>query len=440
MRRLAPLFALPILFVAACSSAPDEEPGTDADALAAACAFQPGSKARSTLRDVPAAIPIEHIIIVTQENRSFDHMLGSLRLEGHDVDGIPSNFVNRDRKGVPVHFYHRTDTCFDADSPHNEEALESSIDGDRMDSFVENAATSKDDGHYVMSYYTQKELPFYHWLAKSYAISDRYFAPMIGPTDPNRDFLYAATNNGVTETGKGGMKGVRTIYDELDHAGVSWGVYSAGAPRQAALGWDRGHRGFHTDGDFFDALEDGKLPHVVFVDPGLHQDEHPPHDVQHGEQFSKKIYDAVRKSSAWASTAIFYTYDEGGGIADHVSPPSACPPSPALAKFDRLGVRVPVTVVSPWARRGFVSHATHSHTSILRFVELVFDLPALTARDANSDAMLDMFDFTAPGNAPSGPSAGHGACVNDPAGGFFNNTAQDIANDADSILHGHWPF
>ncbi len=88
---------------------------------------------------------------------------------------------------------------------------------------------------------------------------------MIGPTDPNRDFLYAGTNNGVTETGHGGMQGVRTIYDSLDRAGVSWGVYSAGAPRQAALGWDRGHRGVHDDGDFFEALEDDRLPAVVWA-------------------------------------------------------------------------------------------------------------------------------------------------------------------------------
>ena len=392
---------------------------------------------------MPSSVPIKHVIIVMQENRSFDHMLGSLRLEGKDVDGIPEKFVNYDKDGKAVHFAHRTDTCFDADSPHNEEAIESSIDGNNMDSFVKSAATDKSDGHYVMSYYTEKELPFYYFIAKSYSTSDRYFSAMLGPTDPNRDFLYAATSNGITVTSSGpqkAFKGVRTIYDELDAAKVSWGVYSSAAPRQGAIGWDRGHKGVHDEGDFFDALEDKKLPAVVFIDPGMGEDEHPPHDVQGGEKFSKKIYDAVTKSSIWNETALFYTYDEAGGIADHVPPPPACPPSAKFPDFDRLGVRVPVMLVSPYAKRGYVSHKIHSHTSILRFVELVYDLPALTARDANSDAMLDMFDFSSAVAPPKNePNAGHGACVKDPSSTWYGDAAQDAANEWDKIKHGWWP-
>ncbi len=432
----------PLASLAACSAAPPET-GTTAEAIAASCGHAAGSHARNTLDDVPANIPIKHVIIVMQENRSFDHMLGALRLSGHDVDGIPASFVNHDAKGQAVHFTHRTDTCFDADSPHNEEAMESSIDGDHMDSFVKSATTKSSDGHYVMSYYTEKELPFYYWVAKSYATSDRYFSAMIGPTDPNRDFLYAATSNGITVTSSGpqkGFKGVRTIYDELDHAKISWGVYSSGAPRQGAIGWDRGHEGFHDEGDFFDALKNDKLPAVVFVDPGLHEDEHPPHDVQLGEKFSKKIYDAVTKSRAWNETALFFTYDEAGGIADHVPPPAACPPSAKFPTFDRLGVRVPVMLVSPFAKRGYVSHHVHSHTSILRFVELVFELPALTARDANADAMLDMFDFGAARPAPANaPAAGHGACKGDPSESWLTDVGQELGNDLDKLRHGWWP-
>ena len=434
--------ALAPLAVAACSAS-TEGTGTTSEEISAACGHAAGSHARSTLSNVPDHIPIKHIIIVMQENRSFDHMLGALRLLGKDVDGIPAGFVNHDAKNQPVHFAHRTDTCFDADSPHNEEAMESSIDGEHMDSFVKSATTKSSDGHYVMSYYTQQELPFYYFLASSYATSDRYFSAMIGPTDPNRDFMYAATSNGITVTSSGPQKkfkGVRTIYDELDNAKISWGVYSSGPPRQGAIGWDRGHKGVHDEGAFFDALEDDKLPQVVFVDPGLHEDEHPPHDVQLGEKFSKKIYDAVTKSRAWPSTALFYTYDEAGGVADHVPPPAACPPSAQFPTFDRLGVRVPVMLVSPYAKRGYVSHQVHSHTSILRFVELVFDLPALTARDANADAMLDMFDFaTAVPPKAGAPSAGHGACKGDPSENWATDIGQDAANDWDKLRHGWWP-
>lgn len=433
---IALVLALPLaLAFGGCSSGSVEDDGDDdsvTEELQKACAFKAGSLPKDTLKRVPKDIPIEHVIIVMQENRSFDHMFGSLRLEGHPVDGIPDGFVNKDKAGHAVHFGHRTDTCLDANSPHDEESIESSIDGDKMSSFVENAATKTSNGHYVMSYYTQKELPFYHWLAKEYAISDRYFSAMLGPTWPNRDFMYAATSNGIADGGHT-LKGVQTIYDELDHAKVSWGVYSSGKPRQECMGWNRGHRGVHDESDFFDALKDDKLPHVVFIDPGAHEDEHPPHDVQGGERFAKRIYDALRNSRAWKSSALFITYDEGGGLADHVSPPDACAPRAGLPKvFNRLGERVPVTLVSPYAKRGFVSHKTHSHTSLLRFVETVFDLPALTARDANSDAMLDMFDFSRAQGGPAGPSAGHGACKHDPE---EEGTLEAVANEADKIFH-----
>ena len=113
-RALLGLAIAPLASLAACSAAPPDT-GTTAEAIAASCGHAAGSHARSTLDNVPANIPIKHVIIVMQENRSFDHMLGALRLSGHDVDGIPASFVNHDAKGQAVHFTHRTDTCFDAD-------------------------------------------------------------------------------------------------------------------------------------------------------------------------------------------------------------------------------------------------------------------------------------------------------------------------------------
>src|SRR5690242_19880733 len=125
MRRPSLLLLFPMFSAIACSAGPGEDASSSDDALTESCAYAAGAKARQTLHGVPAKIPIAHVIIVIQENRSFDHMFGSLRLEGHDVDGIPGDFVNKDTKGKDVHFWHRTDTCFDADSPHDEEALES---------------------------------------------------------------------------------------------------------------------------------------------------------------------------------------------------------------------------------------------------------------------------------------------------------------------------
>jgi phospholipase C len=170
------------------------------------------------------------------------------------------------------------------------------------------------------------------------------------------------------------------------------------------LGWTNTHRGVHSFTQFLAEMADGSLPSVSYVDPGGAEDEHPVHDIGGGEQWVRRIYEAAIASPLWGHIAIFVTYDESGGLFDHVAPPSACLPDPTLTEFDRLGVRVPLYVISPWARPGFVGHQTSSHASIVRFIELRFGLPALSARDANADAMLQYFDFCAP-SFPTGPDA-----------------------------------
>jgi phospholipase C len=121
-----------------------------------------------------------------------------------------------------------------------------------------------------------------------------------------------------------------------------------------------------------------------------------------GEQFVASVANALMASPQWAHAALFHTYDEHGGFWDHMPPPPACLPDnipPMLqtgdepGMFDRYGIRVPVVVVSPYSRKHYVSHRTYDHTSIIRFIETRFDLPALTKRDANADPMLRLFNF-----------------------------------------------
>ncbi|HEX4476005.1 MAG TPA: alkaline phosphatase family protein, partial [Polyangiaceae bacterium] len=156
------------------------------------------------------------------------------------------------------------------------------------------------------------------------------------------------------------------------------------------------------------------LPSVAFVDGEVNaEDDHPPADLQVGEKWSKGIYDATVKSPLWKNTALIFTFDEGGGFFDHVPPPTdACIARPQDSDFFELGIRVPLVMISPWARRHYVSHVRHEHTSITRLIELLFDVPALTARDANSDALLDMFDFgcKSPAAIPDAPESGTGGC------------------------------
>jgi len=154
-----------------------------------------------------------------------------------------------------------------------------------------------------------------------------------------------------------------------------------------------------------------QLPNVSFVDPAffgdpdVRSDEHPPANVQVGQAWVADKVRTLMASPLWPRSALFLTYDEHGGYYDHLPPPPACVPddtAPMLEPgdvdeaFDRYGFRVPVVVVSPFARKRFVSHRVYDHTSILRFIETRFDLPALTRRDANADPMLELFDFESP--------------------------------------------
>lgn len=362
-----------------------------------ACTFAAGATVADTLgisEEVRAAIPIQHIVVVMQENRSFDHMLGHLARSGQpDAEGIPASFSNPDTNANMVAPFHLDSTCLERDPPHQWVAMHAGWNNGAMDGFVVSAAVSGSDGHFVMGGYDATDLPFYHWLGANFAISDRYFGAALGGTWANRDYLYAGTSDGVMNTGQATID-VPTIFDALEGIGVAYGVYTDGAVRQACLvGWDNTHTGVGDFQAFLDALDAGTLPPVSFVDPGGAQDRHPANDVQPGEAWGRTIYDHALASPLWHALAIVYTYDESGGLADHVPPPPACIPSPDQAEFDNLGIRVPVYVISPWARKSYVSHEVHEHSSVLRLIELLHDLPALTARDANSDALLDMFDF-----------------------------------------------
>ncbi len=388
-----------------------------AESKRASCTFKKGAKVGDSLSLTAAqraAIPIKHLVIVTQENRSFDHYFGRLPQAGKaDLEGLPSNYTNPDKDGTQVKSYPLASGCLPADPPHQGTAMKAGWNGGKMDGFVKSAATTTNDGHYVMGYYEQVDLPFYYFLAQTFAVSDHYFGSSLGGTWANRDYLYAGTSDGVTATGEKTIS-VPTIYDAMDAAKITWGVYTDGSARQDCLGWKSSHAGLHKFSTFTAALKNGTLPQVSYVDPGGDsQDEHPPNDIHGGENWGHSLYGAALASPLWSKMAIVYTYDESGGLADHLPPPKACIPSADQTDFDRLGIRVPMILISPWARPGYVSHTTHDHTSTLRLIEALFDLPALTARDANADALFDMFNFNGCAallKPPTPPAAGKMGC------------------------------
>jgi phospholipase C len=395
-----------------CTPMSDPAPARDS------CTFVAGAAPRDTLACPPTGdrIPVGHVIVLMQENRSFDHYLGHLRGRGQDDVDVPDESVsNPDSRGNAVAWHH-ADPCFD-DTNHSWSGSHAAYDGGHNDGFVVASASPNDPqgndpaGTRAMSYYDDSDIPFYYQLASTFAMSDRYFSDVLGPTLPNRLYLYAGTSFGlVVDDVDTGIH--LTIFHELNEAGITWKVYQSDIAAEfstASFVVDSIGRVAGVD-DFAEDARAGRLPQVAFIDPtflrmgATSTDEHPPSDIQVGQDFVYRQVSALMSSPSWADSVMFVTYDESGGLFDHVPPPAACvpgatPPSQEanLGGFDRYGFRVPLFVVSPYAKAHYVSHVVHSHASILRFIEATFGLPALTSRDANAAAMFDMFDFSNPG-------------------------------------------
>ena len=391
----------------------------------ASCAFGAGTHASESLgidAKTLTSTPIRHVIVLMKENRSFDHLLGKLHDRLPEVEAVPATYSNPDESGNAVFPSHATTTCIPFDPNHQSQSVLACIDGGKMDGFVRNAAsTTASDGSWAISFYDDTDLPYDYWLASTFAVGDRHFAPTASGTYANRDYLLFATNAGVVDTGLlFPPPNTPSIFHTLMNAGFTWGAYSDGGVLSDTLDWTAKDPGVHTLQELFDALDKGTLPNVAFVD-GIENtdDDHPLADVQKGEAWTKAIVDRAMTSPEWQRLAIVWTYDEAGAFADHVPPPSACLATPSSSPFTLMGPRIPFAVISPWAKRGYVSHVVRDHTAITRFIEAIFDLPALTARDANSDALLDMFDFTCGRDlsVPPPPNAGTGGCPNPPPPG-----------------------
>jgi len=400
------------------SCAVDIDPAPDR----AACAFAAGAAARDTIAcpDTGPDLPIQHIIILMQENRSFDHYLGHLPGQGQDdVDVAAAGTTNPFPPGVTdaqgstvVPWAHAADACFD-NPDHSWTGSHTAWNAGQNDGFVIASSGASDGegndptGSRAMGYYDQTDIPFYYQLASTFAISDRYFSEVLGPTLPNRLYLYAGRSFGIVD-GDVDTDLHRTIFRVMHDHGLSWKVYrsdvAAGFSTASFLVDSIGH--VASIEDFAADAQQDRLPAVSWIDAafltakaGLTSEE-PPADMQVGQQFVYRQVRALMSSPSWATSVMFITYDEAGGLYDHVPPPAACPPDdrapaqrPDLGGFDRYGFRVPLFVVSPFAKAHFVSHVVHSHSSILRFIEMRFGLPAFSGRDANADALLDMFDF-----------------------------------------------
>jgi phospholipase C len=389
-----------------------------------------------TSTPVDTDIPIDNIVVVMMENHSFDSYLGHLnQYAGRtDIESADAGATNPDVDGAAVPWAHAAHPCT-ADTNHEWVGTHQEIDDGAMDGFVRvndgygeptDAAVTDPtlySGARAMWWYDQTDLPFYYQLASTFALADHYHCSVPGPTWPNRMYLYAATSFGETSNVFPDIAAYpypandATVLDELEKRHVSWLAYSDGAPGlttvYATAGATRWGRPILASlAQFQRDAASGSLPQVSFVDPDLDSetnggagtDEHPPGDIQSGEVFVSQVVQSVMSGPQWAHTALFLTHDENGGFYDHVPPPAACAPdslqpitaAPTLGGFDLYGVRVLLIAVSPYARRAYVGHTVYDHTSITRFIEARFEIPALTVRDANATPPMDLFDFTDP--------------------------------------------
>jgi phospholipase C len=402
-----------------------------ASARAPKCSFGPGDLPAVTARNKPHGpeIPINTIVVLMQENRSFDHYLGRLHFQGQRrTNAEPGNASNPDPtnpSGPPVRPFLQMRLCEIADLDHSWNGTHQEWDNGAMDGFTAaNVDPNDPTGARTMGYYDQGTLPFYYALYSTFAMADRYFASVLTQTFPNRFYLLTGTSFGHIRNDFASFT-QPTIFELLDQAGVSWKIYHSGLPFGFLFQYVLNHQAnvVPVNPNYFADAAAGTLPQVSFIDPifigakNVENDEHPPANVQVGEKFAADTINAFMASPQWSNGAFFLTYDEHGGFYDHVPPPQACVPDgipPMLqtgdvtAGFDNYGIRVPFVVVSPFARKHYVSHKVYDHTSILRFIETRFDLPALTKRDANADALLRLFrfkkaSFATPPTLPAAP-------------------------------------
>lgn len=424
MRKLAlVVFALAIAVAVVATSCGGSDQGprsslTPAQAAAArqACMFGPGTlPGLSQAKDAPLGtdIPIDTIVVLMLENRSFDHLLQNLPAYGQpDAETAPAGFTNPNPDGGVVAPFHLSTYCYD-DTSHGWTDVHTEWGMGAMNGFV--AANNHNDGKpadgvRAMGYYTEADLPFVYKLASTFAIGDHNFSSVLGPTFPNREYLYAATSYG--HIGNDIFQSeMPTLFQNLVAAKVDWRIYYTDLPGAFIfLGTLTQYlNNVAKVRQFFVDAQAGMLGQLNFVDPILgnggydRNDFHPPGDVQVGQQFLASVVTAMMQSPQWPHSALIVTFDEHGGIYDHVPPPPACAPDDkapitnpgdnAPGGFDNYGVRVPLFVISPYAKPHFVSHAVYDHTSITRFIETRFKLPALTRRDANADPLTDLFDF-----------------------------------------------
>ena len=381
----------------------------------------------------------------------------------------------------PITSYHLQTECTENTSPSWNEAH---VDWDYNDQLDQSPATlngfvytaahdartnnppfTDTDGVRAMGYYDGDDLNYYYFMASNFGTSDRWFNPVMTRTHPNREYLIAATSQGYaypegTDAQDTAPLQATTIFQELQKAGITWKIYvdpqgssCTGPPYDPACLVQLSYVQNFTFGQtiatqypnniapisqYFTDLQNGTLPQVAQIEPATDAgfDEHPsnsdavPTNIQPGAKYVSSLINALMQSSSWKNSAFILTFDEAGGLYDHVSPQPAVSPD-GIKPVDLLpgdicttstgpncdftitGYRVPLIVVSPYAKKNYVSHSVADTTAILKLIETRFGVASLTKRDAAQIDMTEFFDFNNPPwmTPPTPPAQNtNGAC------------------------------
>jgi phospholipase C len=402
MKRLGVLgVALPILILALSAGRPENVRASN----------EPRETPHSVLQATDPNTPIEHVVILMQENHTFDNYFGTYP----GADGLPENTcLQLDLTGEtstecvkPFKIGNRAITDLD----HSSTAFKAQYNDGKMDGFVDYMRSQGFDYELPMGYYDDQTIPYMWNIADEYVLFDRFFSSAAGGSRVNHMFWVTATSGNPIKdvVPDGGYGDLPTIFDRLEEKGISWKFYvqnydptinlrtkaEDAVPRPQTVWVPLLNYARYLDSpdlfahivdldEYFDDLEKGTLPAVSFIVPSG-ASEHPPGSVRSGQRFVKNLITQLMRSSSWDSSAFVWTYDDWGGWYDHVEPPQ-------VDEFG-YGFRVPTLLVSPYAKRGYIDSTTLDFTSLLRFIEDNWELEPLAERDAKATSIVSGFDF-----------------------------------------------
>lgn len=382
----------------------------------------------------PGLDALKHIVVLMMENRSFDHMLGALKATNSSIDGVDGTQWNPDTMGNPVYVQPLAEfqSQLDPDPDHHFPAVDLQIFGGdqsptrvaNMQGFVKSYYQQQEDlahSQKIMYYFAEDKLPVLTSLATNFAVFNRWFASIPGPTICNRAFAHYGTSFGQVGMNVFYPQG-KSVYERLQDAGRTAKLYyfdQASSTMEVVNLLQHQPQLFGTYDQFLADCKSGILSDYSFIEPNytdhdnddgeqLACDQHPDHNVQAGELFIAAVYNAIRSNPGlWASTALLVVYDEHGGIFDHVPPPACTPDGHSAGpadtglnytfNFDRLGVRVPAVLISPWIPKGLVvpEDRVFEHASIPNTVTRKFTGGNTigTTREQNSQTFLDLLSL-----------------------------------------------